>query len=327
MRYWWVNQNQTFRHEVEGGYLWSPQRNSNGNRNPFYETMREVAPGDLILSFVDTRIGAIGIAVSYSYQCPKPKEFGETGAYWDNVGWKVRVRFQRLQNQVRPKDHLGLLRPLLPDRYSPLQTNGNGIQSVYLTELSSELFGAIALLIGVEANHVRDLASNQPLRDRQVVSADMEMWEHHLEDEIESDTSLPSTEREALIMARRGQGLFRQRVAQIEQICRITKVDNPAHLRASHAKPWRDCINNEERLDGENGLLLTPSIDHLFDRGFISFEDSGRLVLSPVADMASLERMGVPTTEPLNVGAFSEGQRHFLEYHRNSVFLQSARGR
>jgi hypothetical protein len=47
MRYWWVNQNQTFRHEVEGGYLWSPKRNANGARNPFYETMREVQRSEL----------------------------------------------------------------------------------------------------------------------------------------------------------------------------------------------------------------------------------------------------------------------------------------
>jgi hypothetical protein len=50
MRYWWVNQNQTFRHELGGGYLWSPKRKANGHRNPFYETMREVAPGNLVLS-------------------------------------------------------------------------------------------------------------------------------------------------------------------------------------------------------------------------------------------------------------------------------------
>lgn len=55
MRYWWVNQNQTYRQEVKGGYLWSPKRNANGARNPFYEFMREVAPGDLVFSFVDTR--------------------------------------------------------------------------------------------------------------------------------------------------------------------------------------------------------------------------------------------------------------------------------
>jgi putative restriction endonuclease len=45
MRYWWVNQNQTYRHEIKGGYLWSPKRKTNNQRNPFYESMREVLPG------------------------------------------------------------------------------------------------------------------------------------------------------------------------------------------------------------------------------------------------------------------------------------------
>ncbi len=65
MRYWWVNQNQTYRQEVSGGYLWSPKRKSNGQRNAFYEFMREVSPGDLVFSYVDTRVFAIGIANSY----------------------------------------------------------------------------------------------------------------------------------------------------------------------------------------------------------------------------------------------------------------------
>jgi len=65
MRYWWVNQNQTYRQEIQGGYLWSPKRNAIGARNPFYESMREVSPADLVFSFVDTRIAAIGIARSY----------------------------------------------------------------------------------------------------------------------------------------------------------------------------------------------------------------------------------------------------------------------
>ena len=73
----------------------------------------------------------------------------------------------------------------------------------------------------------------------------------------------------------------------------MTRVDRPEHLRASHCKPWRDA-SNEERLDGDNGLLLTPTIDHLFDRGFISFESNGRLLISPVAHTPSLEKMGVP---------------------------------
>ena len=67
MRYWWVNQNQTYRHEVPGNYLWSPKRKNNGDRNPFYDFMREVrevAPGDVVFSFADTFIKAIGIGLA-----------------------------------------------------------------------------------------------------------------------------------------------------------------------------------------------------------------------------------------------------------------------
>jgi len=117
---------------------------------------------------------------------------------------------------------------------------------------------------------------------------------------------------------------FDKRVSQIETKCRITGVQNPVHLIASHCKPWRDS-SNEERLNGENGLLLTPSIDHLFDRGFIGFEDNGRLIISPVAHRPSLQRMGIDTTNAVNVGGFSSGQRTFLDFHRNAVLLQAAR--
>jgi putative restriction endonuclease len=110
---------------------------------------------------------------------------------------------------------------------------------------------------------------------------------------------------------------------RIERSCRITKVENPVHLVASHCKPWRDSTN-EERLNGENGLLLTPTIDHLFDRGFIGFEDSGDLIISPVAHRASLHRMGIDSTRAVNVGGFSNGQKEFLEYHRQSVLLRAS---
>ena len=98
--------------------------------------MREVAPGDLILSFVDTRLVALGIAQSYCWESPKPTEFGTAGQNWEDVGWRVRVSFTQLLHQVRPKDHIDVLRPLLPTRYSPLLANGNGLQSIYLAELS-----------------------------------------------------------------------------------------------------------------------------------------------------------------------------------------------
>jgi putative restriction endonuclease len=325
MRYWWVNQNQTHRQEIGGGYLWSPQRNANGARNPFYEFMREAAPGDLVFSFVDTRIAAIGVVSSYCYESPRPLEFGTIGMNWERIGWRVRVDFTPLQSKIRPKDHINLLLPTFPGRYSPLQNSGDGKQSVYLAAVPELMAHALIGLIGTEAERLVSRAGQVlPFATPRSETADLELWEHHIEQTIEDTSDLPETDRETLIIARRGQGLYKQRVMRVEDHCRITQVDNPAHLRASHCKPWRDS-NNEERLDGENGLLLTPTIDHLFDRGFISFEDSGRLIVSPVAHRPSLHRMGVQTDHPVLVGGFTSGQQRYLAYHRESVFLQASR--
>ena len=321
MRYWWVNQNQTYRHEVAGNYLWSPKRNANGHRNPFYDFMREVAPGDVVFSFADTLIKAIGIAASNAYEAPKPLEFGEAGAYWDKIGWRVDVRFSELRLPIRPSEHMQVLGPLLPDVYAPLQMNGMGLQGVYLTRLLEPFAAALVDLLGAEARDIvrgHRAAEERPLQP----AIGLVEWEEHEMGRLRANTDVPETTRKAIVLARRGQGLFKQRVMEIERACRITGVTRVEHLRASHCKPWRDA-NNEERLDGENGLLLTPNADHLFDRGFIGFDDNGDVLVSPVAHAESLVRMGLNSARVINVGRFSEGQRRYLEFHRESVLLRS----
>jgi hypothetical protein len=131
-------------------------------------------------------------------------------------------------------------------------------------------------------------------------------------------SDVPETEKAQLVLARRGQGLFRTRVELLEPRCRVTGVTDRAHLRAGHIKPWRDS-SNAERLDGNNGLLLAPHIDHLFDRGFISFEADGRLLVSPRLESGLLAAWGVTPAKP--VGAFSTEQEHYLRYHRSHCFL------
>ncbi len=151
-------------------------------------------------------------------------------------------------------------------------------------------------------------------------------WEELETKRISEDKKLRETTRMALIKARLGQGLFRENLTKIEHRCRITGVTYRTHLFASHIKPWRESTN-QERLNGENGLLLTPSIDHLFDRGFISFEDNGELLLSDVAHKESVRRMGIETDRVVRVGTFTDGQKSFLAHHRRAVFLQAgARG-
>jgi hypothetical protein len=326
-RYWWVNQNQTYRHEISGGYLWSPKRSTGERRNPFYEFMREVSPGDVIVSFYDTRIAALGIAQSYCYESPKPNEFGTVGLTWSAIGWRVDVRYKELSNRIRPKNHIQELLTFLPEKYSPLQKDGNGLQSVYLTEISADLAGALFRLIGQEVADVRGAASGLQGVTALVLQpeAALEDWEQIVERGIRDEPGLAETEKKSLIQARRGQGLFRANVQRIEKQCRITRVNRPEHLIAGHCKPWRDS-NNSERLNGENGLLLTPTIDHLFDKGFISFEGDGRLIISPVAHRPSLIKMGIDVDREVNVGSFSEAQRRFLEYHQENVLRMARQG-
>ncbi|MEO8461210.1 MAG: hypothetical protein ABI451_11840, partial [Dokdonella sp.] len=88
--------------------------------------MREVAPGDIVFSFAETLIKAIGVVASHGYEAPKPLEFGAAGAYWDMIGWRVDVRFFVLQNPVKPADHMEQLAPRLSKRYAPLRSNGDG---------------------------------------------------------------------------------------------------------------------------------------------------------------------------------------------------------
>jgi len=307
LRYWWVNQNQTYRHEVAGGYLWSPKRKRSkrhpeGLLNPFYEFMREVASGDLIFSFADTFIRAIGIAKSTCYECPKPREFGAVGAYWEQVGWKVEVEFRPLATPIRPVDHMASLGPTLPEKYSPLSLDGRGSQSVYLTAVPPAMANALAGLIGREAQQAIEVgttfAQDVGLSDRPAQA--VAEWEEHLRSRIETDAAIPETTASnwcSLDAVRDGSA---SRVAHRDALPNHWG-ESTRHLIASHCKPWRDCRDHAERLDGENGLLLTPSIDHLFDRGFISFENSGELLVSPVAHEVSLRKMGVPVGQRVNV--------------------------
>lgn len=285
--------------------------------------MREVAPGDVVFSFADTYIKAIGIVVSHGYESPKPLEFGQAGAYWDNIGWRVDVRFAELRGPIKPAEHMAQLAPLLPARYAPLQASGGGLQGVYLTLLPDSFATMLADLIGREARSIIEMRRVRD-QDETPIAVGLMEWEAHEMEQVIADQTIPETTRKAVVMARRGQGLFKQNVQRIETACRVTKVDQIQHLRASHCKPWRDA-SNAERLDGENGLLLTPDVDHLFDRGFISFEDGGKMLVSPVAHRESIRRMGLEDALNTNVGHFSDGQKTYLAFHRESVFLEARR--
>jgi hypothetical protein len=136
---------------------------------------------------------------------------------------------------------------------------------------------------------------------------------------IEERGDIGPVEKDQLIKARRGQGHFREELESSELGCRLTRITDRGHLRASHIKPWSKS-NDREKLDPNNGLLLSPHIDHLFDRGYISFADNGDLMRSNRLDPSILAAWGVQS--PPNCGNFNAPQCVYPDYHRKHVFLK-----
>ncbi len=307
MRNWWVNQNQTYQFEVPGGFLWSPKTRKDGGRNPYYDFMTQVRPGDLVFSFCDTLIRAVGIVQREAVTAPKP-DFRSAGSNWSNEGWFVEVEFVELDNPIRPKDFMPQIIPLLADKYAPLQANGNGLQNIYLTEISTEFAQLLTTLTAANLPSIQhELAPN--IDSESDYEIQLEIEARHLEGDLE---------KIQLTKSRRGQGIFKANVRIIESGCRVTGVTNIKHLRASHIKPWA-ASDNHEKLDGFNGLLLSPHIDHLFDRGFISFENSGEVLVSKDLNPKVLQQWSIQT--PRNVGTFKKEQQEYLEYHRDLIFV------
>lgn len=135
-----------------------------------------------------------------------------------------------------------------------------------------------------------------------------------------AELEIGSTTVLRLSAARTKQQLFRRRLIDVEKQCRLTKIMDLRFLRASHIKPWASCETATERTDGNNGLLLTPSADSLFDRGWISFDASGRLLVSTDLPSEVVGRIGLKLKSGLSCGAFNPQQRAYLEFHQNSVF-------
>lgn len=306
--YWWVNQNKTYKHEVGGGYLWSPKRTKR-SRSQFYDNMLDVRPGDIVFSFAGSLIKAIGVATSSGYSSTKPKAFGTAGDYWAEDGWKVDVEFTFVDKPIRPKDHMKLIGPLLPQKYSPIRPSGDGLQ-VYLAAISDELGN---LLIGLSGNPELSL----PMVDLSQLTYNQD------EQDLLAETSLQETAKASLIMARRGQGIFRNRVKLIEQKCRVTGVSSEKLLTASHIKPWK-VSDNQERLEGNNGLFLSPHVDKLFDSGLITFTAQGEMWVSPQLDDEVLPKWKIDPRK--KYGKFNSDQAFFLDFHNNETFRKSLAG-
>lgn len=286
--YWWVNHKQT-RQESDGECLWWPKKKRNDGRSQSYGNITRIAPGDVVFAFSGGWVRAVGVATGYAREA--------------QAGWRLPVQFRQLERPLRPKHHAAELAPALPTK------------GVYLAAVPHERTAVLRRLLDGQLERVfEDIVS----------SSGPELTEMIAEEAIQRRADIGPAEKTALIKARRGQGIYRQNVELIEHRCRVTGLLDRRHLSAMHIKPWKDSTD-VEKLDGFNGLLLSPQFGHLFDRGYISFSDSGDMLLSRELNPAVLKFWHMDA--PKNVGAFRSEQARYLDFHRREVFERHAGGR
>lgn len=125
------------------------------------------------------------------------------------------------------------------------------------------------------------------------------------------------TERTGLITSRVGQGYYRQQILEKwGNVCAVTGCNLTQILISSHIVPWSESTD-EERLDPENGILLSPTLDALFDKHLISFSDDGNILLSKKLEDGILASLNVNKEMRIRV---SDGMKKYLERHRARLF-------
>ncbi|MEX2365424.1 MAG: HNH endonuclease [Pseudohongiellaceae bacterium] len=142
-----------------------------------------------------------------------------------------------------------------------------------------------------------------------------------LKQELEKlPAELKNTEVERLVRQRVGQQAFRSAMLDYwGGACAVTGIAISEVLRASHAKPWAECVSDVERLDVFNGFLLSANLDALFDRFMISFSDAGELLVAPDIDDNTRSLLGLD--ESFRLRWVAPEHLPYLQFHRDQSGL------
>ncbi|HEX3023966.1 MAG TPA: HNH endonuclease [Chitinophagaceae bacterium] len=137
------------------------------------------------------------------------------------------------------------------------------------------------------------------------------------EEQIE-ETIIDKAEKIQLYRARIGQGEYRKNLLALCPFCPITLISDDRLLVASHIKPW--VVSTDfEKTDPFNGFMLTPTFDRLFDRGFLSFTDDKKTILSPFLSNMTYSKLNISDNKIIPHLPIA-GRENYLEYHRKNIF-------
>ena len=136
---------------------------------------------------------------------------------------------------------------------------------------------------------------------------------------IESEEDSSTYDKHVLKKARKGHHKFTKGVKQFwNNCCAITNIEEPDILINSHIKSWADSIGLE-KVDSNNGLLLEPRYDKLFDRYLISFEDNGDMLISQHLSLKTRNIFGLNSSQKLSK-PLTEKAKYYMLHHRNKFY-------
>ncbi|MFH5803946.1 HNH endonuclease [Alienimonas sp. DA493] len=201
----------------------------------------------------------------------------------------------------------------VPTAGLPNQAHGNTLKDRRVIERSAEPGHSRLTRYGIGCLRAREDAGFRIGPD----SPPSDPWADMEARAAQRDDGLTETERDAVVQSRVGQGRFRRDVLNAWDGCAVTGIADAALLRASHVKPWKDSTD-AERLDPANGLALIAPLDHLFDAGFVTFEDDGELIRHPGLQADAAAAFGL--IDSMRLRAVPEGLLPYLSHHREHVF-------
>ena len=297
--YYWVNQGKTYKEEKAGGYLWAPIKNSKGNSFFHWENMTNLKPADIVFNYCRGFVVGYCEIKTTHFLATQPIEFNVDVA-WENEGYMVDAVYVLFTVPIAIKTAYENIHQFLPEKYSPINKAGEKLK--------------------IKANQGYLYQSNQKVAQALFKLANIKYKENYNNEVNEEETpyELPKeTSRQNLTTSRIGQGAFRQRVLRRwDYKCAVNGTSIKEILIASHIVPWREA-NDKERLDVENGLLLSPNYDALFDKYLISFDDQGKIILSKALDTEDFQKLGITGVEKIE--NLTPQNAKYLERHRKKI--------
>ncbi|MGA1931523.1 HNH endonuclease [Arcobacter sp. YIC-464] len=295
VNFYWVNIGRSYKEVLDNSFLWAPaytylKDGQTKTVNAGWKHVPEVRKGDVIFCQHKKNICFIAVAKENAYpsQRPASRKFEK----WKNEGYKIDVDLTILDTPIDRSLFIDDIKNIFNDKCSPkLVADSGTISQQYLISIPN---GAAALIL----NHTTEKSIE-------------------IQENIRTNKSRKKPterQRKAIVKARVGQGIFREEVLELwNNTCPITKINKKELLIASHIVSWQ-LSNDEEKLDKYNGFPFSPDVDKLFDKGYISFSDEGKLLVSKFIDSNVIQKLGIDINSKI-VG-LKEEHKKYLERHR-----------